>query len=177
MSVKLNLLPTDLQISKGLSSVLKTLKAVNVILLVAFMVFSLGLGAFFVLNTITLKNVEKNVSQLKTKVITLESSEQQLILLKDRLSKISSVKSIPSTLSNIKNINSFITNLSGNSSINQMDLGASKADLSMIIKSNEDLSMFLKNIESANLFKSVTLSSFGYSPAGGYNVGTSFVSK
>jgi hypothetical protein len=160
-----------------LSGILKTLKAINVILLVGFLVSALGMGAVFVLNSVTLKNVDKNVDQLKAKVIVLESSEQQLILMKDRLSKIASIKAFPSTLTNITNINSMLTGLSGNSSISQMDMGLSKVDLSMIIKSNDDLSMFLTNVKNTNLFKSVTLSSFGYSPAGGYNIGTSFVGK
>jgi Tfp pilus assembly protein PilN len=177
MPVKLNLLPQGLLISKSLGKALKTIKALNVILSVAFLVFALGMGAYFVLSTITLNGVQNKVDKLKTQVIAQESSEQQLILLKDRIQKISTVKALPNTFKNVENINSLLTGLSGESSISQLDVGQAKVDLSMIIKSNNDLTSFLRSVENTNLFKTVILSSFGYSPVGGYTLGISFTGK
>jgi hypothetical protein len=177
MPVKLNLMPSGLLISKSLSKVLKTIKAINVILIVTFIVFILGIGVYFILSSISLKNTESKLEQLKSQILLQETSEQQLIILKDRLTKISAAKAFPDALKNLGSVNTILVNLSQDSSISQMDISPSKIDLTMTIRSNADLTNFIKSIEETNLFKSVLLSSFGYSSTGGYNIGVSFVGK
>jgi hypothetical protein len=174
MPVKLNLLPQEFLVSKSLNSVLKTVRAMNVILSVAFIIFALGVGGYFLISRNTLNSTESKVDQLKTQVLAQESSEQQLILLKDRLAKISTVGSSQGTLKSIDNVDALLNGLSTNTSIEQMDAGSSKIDLSVIIKSNADLTKFMGNVADTNSFKSITLTSFGYSPLTGYALGLSF---
>ena len=111
MSIDFNLLPPDLFISKNLSRALKSVRALGVISIAAFLVFAIGVGAYFVFSTITLNGLTKNIDQLKTKVTAQEISEQQIILLKDRLTYIAAAKSSASALNNI--INSFDLSLMG----------------------------------------------------------------
>lgn len=171
MAVNLNLLPPGLIISKSLGNALKTTKAIGVILTVAFLIFSVGIGAFYLLSTITLKNTNQKLSQLKTQVLAQQSSEQQLIILKDRLAKISSVKSSTAVLKNISDTNSLLNEISGDSPINQMSVETKTIDLTINIKTNEDLTKLLQNAESSSLFKSIILTSFGYNPNSAYVVG------
>jgi hypothetical protein len=177
MPVKLNLMPSGLLISKSLSKVLKTVKAINVILIAIFIIFIVGVGIYFILSSISLKNTETKVEQLKSQIVLQETSEQQLIILKDRLTKISAAKASPDSLKNLSGVNTVLANLSQDSSISQMDVSPTKIDLTMTIRSNTDLTNFIKNVEETNLFKSILLSSFGYSSTGGYNIGVSFVGK
>ncbi len=174
MAVKLNLIPQELLISKSLNGILKTLRALNVILSVAFLIFAVGVGAFFIISKYSLTSVEKTLDQLKTQVLAQQSSEQRLILLKDRLAKISMVHKLPSVLDSITKVNSVIADLSGASLISEMDIGSNKIDLSMTIESNDDLTRLMTNIKNTKLFKTIVLSSFGYSPLSGYVLGVSF---
>jgi hypothetical protein len=177
MPVKLNLLPQALLVSKGLGSVLKTIRALNVILVVAFLVFVVGIGGLFLVSKSKLNSIEKNVDRLKTQIIAQESSEQQLILMKDRLSKISGVRSSRSILDNINNIYSLVSNLSVNSEISELDMDLIKINLSMTMRSNDDLTMFFKNIGNTNIFKTIVLTSFGYNATSGYALGVNFIDK
>ncbi|MGA3292114.1 MAG: hypothetical protein ABSC49_03165 [Candidatus Microgenomates bacterium] len=177
MRVSFNLLPENLLISKSLIKSLKTIRALNVISIVGFLVFAVGIGAYFVYSTITLNGLNSSVDQLKSEVSAQESSEQQIILLKDRISDIESAKSQKSALGNITDVYSLIGNLSGNTSIGELDVDSGKVSFTMNIKSNEDLTGFMQSVESSNLFESVVLTSFGYNPTGGYVVGLSMVGK
>lgn len=165
----LNLLPQDLQVSKGLSSLLKTARSLGVILIVTFIIFCLGMGAYFIYSKITLDNIQTNVDQLKTQVKAQEGSEQQLVLLRDRLQKIASVKGIPSAGANISGINSLLANMSTNLKMSEANIDPLKMSLSLRLYSNEDLSTFLQNLKSTALFNQIELATFSYG-ATGYNL-------
>ena len=171
------MLPQNLQVSKGLNSILKTTKALGVIFIVAFIIFSLGMGAFFIYSRITLDGIKTNVDQLKSQVKAQETSEQQLVLLKDRLAKISSIKSTPNATKNITGIDFLFTNMSPSSTMNLANFSSTKIDVSVAIRSNEDLTAFIQNLKSTDLFKSVNLSSFAYGAGSGYSIDVSLSSK
>lgn len=171
MAVNLNLLPPELAVSKSLGRVLKTLRALGVISIAVFLVFAVGLGIFFIISTISLGNLNSSISQHESQISAQESSEQQIIILKDRIAKISQAKSTPSALKTVTNFDTLLTNLSPDSTISQFNADSSKADISMGFKSNPDLTSFLQAVTTSKLFKSVILSSFGYGPNQGYSVG------
>lgn len=162
MPVNLNLLPQDLQIDKNTVGFLKTIKALNVILMASFIFFCLGVGGFLIYNKIALTNAQTNVEQLTSQVKALEKSEQQLILLKDRLGKIASVKLVPNASKNITGINSLLANTTNALNLSEANISSSKTNLDLDIYSNEDLSTFLQNVKNSNIFKSVNLTSFSY---------------
>lgn len=170
MQDNLNLLPQNLQVSKGLDGVLKTTKALGVILIVTFIVFAIGAAGYFIYSKITLNNLQTNIEQLKSQVKAQESSEQQLVLLKDRLAKISSVRSAPNSSKNITGLDSLFTNVSPQSSANQIDVSSQKINITMMIRSNEDLVTFIQNLKNTKLFKTVTLTSLGYTTNLGYSM-------
>lgn len=170
MAIHLNLLPENLQISKGVSSFLKTAKALSVILIVLFSVSCLVSGALLIVNKINLDNTQKTVEQLKTQVKAQEVSEMQLVLLRDRLAKITTIKNYPTANKNIASVDSLFSNLSPNTILNQANISSNKIDISLVIRSNEDLSLFLKNIKDSTLFKTANVSSLGYNPIIGYTL-------
>jgi len=166
----LNLLPENLQVSKNLNGFFKAAKALNVIFILSFAIFGVIIGGLFVMNRLSLNNIQKEIDTLKTQVRVQETSEQQLVLLKDRLMKIASIKSNATASKNIVNVDSLFTNVSPLSQLNQADISSSKMGLSLIIKSNEDLVSFLDNIKNSNLFTSADLSTLSYSANSGYTV-------
>jgi len=177
MPENLNLLPQNLQISKSLGKVLKTTKALGVISIVVFIISALGVGAFFIYSKITLTNLQTEVTKLKSQVKAMESSEQQLVLLKDRLAKITSIKSAPNATKNITNVDTLFVGLSPSSMMEMANISSNKMDISMSIASNEDISLFLKNIKDTDIFSKVDLSTFGYSPGVGYSIDVSLGNK
>lgn len=177
MAVKFNLLPPELSVSKNLNNALKTLRALDVIAVAVFLVFCIGLGVFFVISFLSLNNINSSITQLKSKVSAQESSEQQIVLLKDRLKKITALQSQPNALSNLTVIESFLLNLSPATSISQMQVDSTKIDLSLDFSVNSDLSAFLSALKNSSAFKSVTMSSFSFNPTTGYLVDVNIVKK
>jgi hypothetical protein len=177
MPVNLNLLPPELAVSKSLGTVLKTIRALSVIAVAAFLVSVTGIVIYFVVGTINLNSLNANINQLKSQVTAQEASEQQIILLKDRIAKIEQAKAAPSALSTATKVDSFLANISAGSVINQFDADPAKADITLNLKSNADLTEFIQGVSSSTLFGSIDLSSFGFNPATGYLVGLSMSVK
>jgi hypothetical protein len=177
MAVNFNLLPPELAVSKSLGRVLKTLRALGVISIAVFLVFAVGLGILFIISTISLNSLNNSISQQESQVSADEASEQQIIILKDRIAKISQAKLVPSALKSVINFDTLLSNLSPDSTISQFNADSSKVDISMGFKSNSDLTAFLQAVTTSKLFKSVILSSFGYGPSQGYSVGMSITGQ
>lgn len=170
MASSLNLLPQDLQVSKGLGKVLKVIKSIGVISVVMFSVFLVVIVALFVVSKVSLNGLQNSNDKLKAQVKAQETSEQQLVLLKDRLSKISSVRALPNATNNIQSISSVIGNVSTLSSIDSANVSLSKIDLSLNILSNEDLTIIMDNLRNSEKFNLVDLYSFDYSQGLGYSI-------
>ncbi|HTK03505.1 MAG TPA: hypothetical protein VL401_01925 [Alphaproteobacteria bacterium] len=177
MAIKLNLLPTELSVSKGLTSTLKFSKMLGVILLGLFIVFVIGVSAFFIISTFTLKNLTNEVAGLENQIKTQEVSEQQLVLLKDRLKKITLAKNQASSLPNLIAFEPFLSPLSADASVNELTVDTQKISASVNFKSNSELAAFIQNLSSSKVFKSVVVASLGFNPITGYLLSLSITVK
>lgn len=170
MPVTLNLLPPEHVTSGTLGKLLKIARALNVVLLVTFLVFALGLGGFFIFTSAQLRSVTTSENQLKAQITTLEASEQQMVLLKDRLGKVKLVQALNTSSKNLAKIEPFVKSLSTDAGLSELAVDPQKMDLSILFRSNAGLSAFLKSMIDSKDFSSVSISTFGYNPANGYLV-------
>ncbi|HUC94560.1 MAG TPA: hypothetical protein VMR19_00950 [Candidatus Saccharimonadales bacterium] len=170
MAVKLNLLPPELSVSKSLGNLLKTVRVLGVIGIAAFLVFTIGIVAYFIFSTYSLNGDNANLTKLKGQVTAQQQSEQQIVLLKDRIDKISAILKPANSLSNLTAVEPTLSVLSDTASINQMAINSTSVDLSVTIQTNSDLSSYLKAFESSDAFVTLNLTSFNLSPKTGYSV-------
>lgn len=175
--MKINLLPPELSVDKNLSVILKAVRSLGVIALVAFFIFIAVLSAIYIVNSSTLNKLASDLSQTKTQITAAETSEQQMVLLKDRIGKIGIVKGFPSSLKNLALIDPYLANFSPDSSLNELDVDSKKTQLLLTFKSNNDLSAFMSSLSKSDVFKTVILSSFSLSPVSGYSVGINIEGK
>lgn len=177
MSVKLNLLPPELTVSKNLNSFLKTVRMLGVVGIATFIIFGIGVGIFFIVSTISLNKITANVSVLEGQVLAQQKSEQQLILIKDRIAKINTVKNYPSALPNMETIEPFISGLSGTDSVSDMSIDTGTIALSVKIGTNSEMNRFIESLVSSDTFRSVDLTSFNLNPTTGYSIVVKAIKK
>lgn len=177
MAVKLNLLPPEYTTTKGLGSLLKATRALGIISIAVFIVFTLGVSAFFVISTLTLKNLNSDLDSLKGQISSQEKSEQQIVLLKDRLSKIKSIIGTEDASNVLSDVNPYVTGLPTDSTLGELDLDSLSADFSVTFRSNSNLSAFMSQISQVKEFQNVRLTSFAYNPESGYTIGVSLERK
>lgn len=176
MAIKLNLLPVEKRVGKGLQRVLRITRMLGVIALGTFIVFGLGLGAFFIFNSVRLNNLNSANSALEGKIAALETSETKMILLKDRVGKIRTLMNIPSAIVNLDIINGIISPVSA-ANINELNVGTAKISTTLRFESAGDIGIFLKGLSESDAFQSVSITTFSFNPVGGYLVGVAIVTK
>jgi hypothetical protein len=177
MAVNLNLLPPELAVSKSLGNIIKTVRALGVIGIAAFLVFGAGIGIFFIISTISLNGISSNIKGLEAQISAQKKSEQQIILLKNRIAKIATVLTAPSSLPSLTIFQPFLPVLSANTSIGQMAFNPKGSTISLSFGNSTDLSQFLNSIRSSSVFSSVNVTSFSFSPATGYLVEVKVINK
>ena len=177
MAIKLNLLPPEARVTGTLGKVLNTTRMLGVIGVAFFLVFTLGISAFFILSTVTLNNLNSNLDALKSQITALQTTETQAVLLKDRIGKIKTALSLPNSVKNLDTTNPIISSLGPAASLGELDVDSQKVDLSLVFTSNVDTSAFIKSLSDSQSFTTATLTSFSYSPAGGILVGVRLIPK
>lgn len=175
MAIKLNLLPPEYVVSGAAGQLLKTTRMLGVIFLAAFLIFALGLVAFFIISSVQLRSLTQVGDTLKSQITAEEQSEQQMILLKDRIKNIKTVQGLPDATRNLTNIEPVVDSVGGSGSVTELSIDSQKIDLSALFKTNTDLPAFITKVKESGVFKSVILTSFGFNSASGYLVSLRFM--
>lgn len=171
MAIKLNLLPQELAVDKTMGMVLKTTRAIGIIVTAIFIFFTIGVGVFLILSSTQLNNTQGRVQSLKSQIGSLEKSEQEVVLVKDRLKKISKVMGIANSSKNLGIVEPLLSEFSEMSKVTELNVDPSKISVLINFRNNQDMAVFFKQLNNSVDFKSAVLSSYSFNPLTGYLVG------
>lgn len=177
MAVKLNLIPEELTLSDPVTQIVKFVQPLNVVLLALFLITGLGMTAFFIFSSVSLNDLNISNQKLIFQIQTQNSAQQQMVLLKDRISKIKIAQSVPNSTKNLTNIIQVLDEVSGNSLVSELDVDPQRISGTFAFKTNSDLTNFIKQLGALNTFISTNLETFSYNPASGYLISMGFVPK
>ncbi len=177
MAVSLNLLPQDLAIGTGLTKVIKVIKAVNVVAIAIFIIFLIGAGMFYAISSFQLSSLTTANNNLVSQIKSEQTTEQKLVLLKDRIAKIKLAYTSDSLTKPIALVSPLLSQLPAAASVTELNLDTNKITASILFKSATDISNFFQVIYSSKTFSGVTLTSFGFNPTTGYLVSMSLAGK
>lgn len=171
MAVKLNLLPQGSAVPPSLGKALKLIRTLGIVALCLFLFFVLGVSGFLVFSSIKLQGLTAQSEDLKAKIKSQETTEQKMVLLKDRLGKITKVKSTPSIQKNLDNAGLLTDKIPEGTILTELNIDQKKTDISLIFNSSVNLNTFLNSARSNSYFKRATLTAFSFNPQTGYSVG------
>ena len=177
MAVKLNLLPKDYALTGPVGQIVKVARPLNVILLALFLITGLGMGTYFIFSSISLTGLKAENDTLKNQIQERSKAQQQIVLLKDRLNQIKIAQAVPGASKNLDKITPMLALITGNSLLSELEVDSVKTNTSIVFKSSTDLTNFIKAVSSNKVYKSISLGTFNFSPAVGYQVSLSFSEK
>ena len=174
--ININLLPEEFTVSSGISRILSITRMFGVIFLAIFLVFGLGMVTIFMIYSIQLNNLKNSNSVLTSQIASMQSTETQLVLLKDRIAKIKIADSSSSAIDSVKTFMPLVAVLGASSRVNELDIDSSKITSSLTFSSGTDVSAFIASLSNTK-FAGVSLTSFSFNPAVGYLVGLDIQNK
>jgi len=126
------------------------------------------MGGFFVFSSFQLRDVSSENDALKAQITAQSTSEQRLVLIKDRLKKVRTVKGLTSSQENLANFETLNASTGASVDLTEVDISPQKVDLSVRLDSNNELTSFMTALTGSSVFEKITLTSFGFNPVGGY---------
>lgn len=177
MAVKLNLLPENFSLPGPMRQLVKVARPLNVILLSLFLITVLFMVGFFIFSSISLNSLVSENNNFKKQIQAQSAAQQQIVLLKDRLAQIKIARATPNAAKNLNKVDPVLSLIKNESLLSELVVDFQKTTASVIFKSNSDLTDFLKSVSLSSDYSTVTLGNFNYSPAIGYQVNLSFVTK
>ncbi|RJR30411.1 hypothetical protein C4564_00325 [Candidatus Microgenomates bacterium] len=167
---KFNLLPAEVAPSKEVTRATKILNSLAVFSSAAFIVLALAGGSAFVYFNSKLNSLKTSESSLKNNIQNLQATESQLVLLKDRLSKIQNIIASREKESTFAKHKLVAELLPEDVVFEGSDLELSNSTIKITSGDSLALEALIKNMLVQNTLTSLTLSDLNYNPFLGYEL-------
>lgn len=168
--ININLLPQDLVGSASVSRAAEIMKRVAVGLASLFVILAgLGLALFLIFNS-DLKKQQASVDSLKNNIKNLESVEQKLFLVKDRIQKASGIIKARQIEPKVASLSKVIALLPAGVNLTEAEIDATKSKLAFSATDSSSLASFLSQFVASGIYKGITLKNFSFIPSSGFLV-------
>jgi hypothetical protein len=170
-----NLLPKELKPKKQIVRISKVLTNISLISLLVFIISAITVTAIYFVVSGRLTSSKESHEDLITQIKALEETEQKIVLIKDRLEKVSNTKAQASAgdqvdvLEDVLGISDGIADISGSS------LSEDNVVMPISVDGSLNLTRFLSGILVTGGFKRIEMTSFDLNSEVGYEMEFVFV--
>lgn len=166
----INLLPKELTVSKGVQDITAKLTKYSYTAIFLFvLVLASGGAAFFYFRN-KLANLEANRSTLETNIQSLQETEQQIILTKDRVAKLKVILDRRTNEETFNKHRSISDNLPESITIENSEIGSSKSEIAFAAKDSRQLVSFMSSLLARADKLNIVMGSLSFDPFQGYNI-------
>ena len=174
----INLLPVELSSKSGIAKTAALLRRVSMFSVIVFLILGVMAGAFILIYTLQLEALVKSNQALTQQIAALEVTEQQTVLIKDRLQKIKGLETQSDILAAVGGIRSIMTSLPGGVAIADTTIDSTgKTAFAFSVADSSVLVSFLGNLVANSDYKELKIKSFSFTPATGYLVSFEAMAK
>lgn len=154
----INLLPDEFKPKKSVLAASKTLNRFAIGSLIIFLIIAgLGVASILLLNN-RASAAKSEVEEVSAQVAALEQTEQQLILIKDRINKINTVRSSNLSLyDTVLVFNDFYSNIPSGLELKSVNIVSKQINTQILFGNSEDLARFLAQAVSADRYSIVKI--------------------
>ncbi|MBX4205774.1 hypothetical protein KW795_01110 [Candidatus Microgenomates bacterium] len=167
---QINLLPTDVSVSKDVLKAANILK--NLAIAGSFLLIILATGGILTLFLLTTQstNEQKRADALKTEIKSIEIVEQKYFLVKDRLTKANTIIKNRTNEPKIDNLKNLTQTLPEGVTIFDSEVGLSLTKVTINATQSVGLTTFLSSLITNPSYKEMTMKGFSFNPNTGYFV-------
>lgn len=166
----INLLPTELKSSKEVLNTSRLLTRLAIAFGFVLAVSGLaGAGVLYYLSNQAELATSKR-AELQNNVQSLESTEQKVVLMRDRVTKISEVLADRSKYDLISKYENLLLQMPPEAVLEEAELDTDISKLTIVVPTSLDLEQVLAIVESEGQYSRVKLDNLDYNPSSGYEI-------
>lgn len=170
MAAKINLLPTELAPSKGVSTSGKALNRIAMFMVGILIVAIASGGGLILFFSNQLTNESQKQTDLKATISSLQNTETQLVLLKDRLDKIQSVLDQRTNESAFNNQQSVVAAMPQSITFQSSNTESGESELQLNMPQSSEFRDLMGQLLSRTDLKSVVIQDLTFSSISGYKL-------
>lgn len=166
----INLLTTKLAPKTAVLRIANTLKMVGMIATVVYFVSILLMVAIFIINQAQLSSIKKRQQVLTTSIESMKQTEQQHMLIKNRLSEIDKIGEKGNAMDDYEIFADMYKSMPEGSVLKDASVVVGKVETSFLFDRSSTLTTSLAKIIGYEDYAKVNMSSFSFQPEQGYLV-------
>ena len=163
----INLLPTEISPKGPVAKISNLIKNFAVISFVLFLLTALGMLAVFVLNSVQIRSLNESSEALKTSIESLETTEQSLVLVRDRLTKVKLVLADKSGGDEAEGLGTVTSGLPASVALTEAVISKDVLDTTFVATDSQGLTALMARIISQEAISKVDLVSFSFNTNAG----------
>ncbi|MBI2066032.1 hypothetical protein HYT60_00800 [Candidatus Woesebacteria bacterium] len=164
----INLLPTEISPKGQVVKISNLIKNLAVISFILFLLTAFGMLAMFILNSVQTRSLNQSSEVLKASIQSLETTEQSLVLVRDRLAKAKLVLAEESGGDEAEGLVGITSGLPAGASLTEAVISKDTLDATFVATDSQGLTALMALIISQEAFAKVDLVSFSFNPNAGY---------
>lgn len=169
--ININLLPSDLAPKESVIRVSKTLKKISASGFIIFILISaIGIGTFFYFEN-EIKDSDNRQTTYKSTIGSLETTEQSLVIIRDRVQKASNILGESALADRVGNIRSLSSSLPEQVILEDIQVSSDKTTITVGTVDSIGLKELFKSFEGSSFYEKIVLVSLNFNPKSGYTVG------
>ena len=173
--ININLLTSKVAPKSSVVQASNTIKIIALIGTVIFFVGVLVMVAMFIINSQQIKSSIRKQEELKSSITSMQKTEQQYVLLKDRATIINKIYDDGNAADDLEEFYRLITSLPEGSSVSDMEVSVGKVESSFIFNGSQTLTNSLAIILSGDQYERIEMDTFLFSPGTGYKLTLTFL--
>jgi len=164
----INLIPQTAKVSQEVTKKTNALGSVLKLFIALLFISLVTAASIWGIIYYRLGQVREEHGKLKAEVENLKRSEQRLILIRDRLGKISKVKSEHNTFEELETAKDLSLNIISPSKVNSLEIDPGKVVAEIETDSSLNITRIFSQLVGSGKYSRVSMLNFGYSPENGY---------
>jgi len=170
MKSTINLLPKEVLIKSDTQQLASKLTKVAIAITAIFVLFVAGLVAFMIFVNNQLATTQDKIAQTKNQIRALESTEQSMLLVKDRVQKIQLIQNLNSSATQITDLDALLTALPASVLFQSGKLDVDRSRVTLKLTSSQDLAFVFNLVRELDRYQTVVMKKFDFNPAAGYQI-------
>lgn len=166
----INLLPTEFAPSARIARIANLVRNLVFVGLIVFILSTAAMVALFLFDSFSVRQSVARQEVTTGIIKSLETTELRFVLIQDRLSKAKTIVSEAGVGNALSKLKDLLPIISGGASLSGAEITLDKTKFSVTAANSSDLANFLATLVSGNYYKKIDLTSFSFSPTGGYLV-------
>lgn len=167
---QINLIPSDLVPKKSVIKLSRTLVKLTYGSVAVFLVLVITVLSIFVINTFKIDDLKSEVETLSNSVKEYENTEQQIVLAKDRMSKMKEIWKTATVNKHIFALENILPNVVDQIELSELNITPSKSEITLQSRSSLAMSNFMASLISSQLYNNIVLKNLSFNPNFGYRI-------